>query len=91
MNFLLALAAAAQFYGAATFPDDHVTWQLGNLDAITADAQTGVLTFGAVPSGDVGCTAPRFTVDTRTRTLLAVHCLEADGVYRLLATAGCDQ
>lgn len=88
MNFLLALAAAAQLYGAATFPDDAVRWELGNLDPITADAQTGVLTFGAVPSGDVGYTAPRFTVDTRTRTVLAVHCLDADGVYRLLLTGG---
>lgn len=87
--WLLTMAAAAQLYGAATFPDDHVTWELGELDPITADAQTGVLTFGAVPSADVGCTAPRFTIDTGSGTLLAVHCLdEADGVYRLLLTGG---
>lgn len=87
-NFLLAMAAAAQLYGAATFPNDAARWELGDLDPVSADAQTGVLTFGAVPSADVGCTAPRFTIDTRTRTVLAVHCLDADGVYRLLLTGG---
>lgn len=85
MNYLLALATLVQLAGAATFPDDRVTWELGELDPITYDRQAGVIVLGAVPSADVGCTAPRFTVDVRTRTVLAVHCLEPDGVYRLLA------
>lgn len=83
---MAALALLVQTIGAATFPDDRVTWQLGELDPVTYDQQAGVIVYGAVPSADVGCRAPRFTVDVETRTLLAVHCLDERGAYRLQVT-----
>lgn len=88
MNWLAALALLVQTTGAATFPDDHVTWRVGDLDPVTYDRQTSVIVVGAVPSADVGCAAPRFTVDVASGVVLAVHCLQADGAYRLLATGG---
>lgn len=86
-GWIAALALLVQTIGAATFPDDRVTWKLGDLDPVTYDRQTSVLVVGAVPSADVGCTAPRFTVDVRSGAVLAVHCLVGDE-YRLLASGG---
>lgn len=84
-GWLAALALLVQTTGALTFPDDNVRWQVGDLDPVTYDRQTSVIVVGAVPSADVGCTAPRFTVDVTTRTVLAVHCLVGDE-YRLQAS-----
>lgn len=81
---MAALALLVQTIGAATFPDDPVRWAM--VDPVTYDRPAGVIVYGAVPSADVGCRAPRFTVDVETRTLLAVHCLDERGAYRLQVT-----
>lgn len=85
-GWIAALALLVQTIGAATFPDDPVRWVM--VDPVTYDQAAGVIVYGAVPSADVGCRAPRFTVDVQTGVVLALHCQDERGAYRLHATAG---
>lgn len=87
--FYAKLTALAFHLATVFFVDDAVTYRVAPMPW-TFDAATGVAIVSLEPSEPIGCNTPRLTIDTRTETLLAVHCHDIDGnnvyfPYTLLA------
>lgn len=76
--FYSKLAILVARLATSFFVDDAVSYRVVN-PAPVVDSQTGIVIVSIEPSEPIGCDTPRLTIDTRTETLLAVHCRDIDG------------